>query len=66
MTDTSILFEETAIGPVGLRNRMAVAPMTRVSATEDGRATDQMARYYGLTDAERTTCSVMSVSVWGV
>lgn len=47
MTDTSILFEETAIGPVGLRNRMAVAPMTRVSATEDGRATDQMARYYG-------------------
>ena len=29
-------------------------------------AAPQMARYYGLTDAERTTCSVMSVSVWGV
>jgi 2,4-dienoyl-CoA reductase-like NADH-dependent reductase (Old Yellow Enzyme family) len=46
MSDTSILFQETAIGPVSLRNRMAVAPMTRVSATEDGRATEQMARYY--------------------
>ncbi|GGR78696.1 MULTISPECIES: oxidoreductase [Streptomyces] len=30
-----------------LRNRFAVAPMTRVSATEDGRATEQMAAYYG-------------------
>jgi hypothetical protein len=29
-------------------------------------AAPQMARYYGLTDAERTTCSVLSVSVWGV
>lgn len=29
-----------------LRNRFAVAPMTRVSATEDGRATPEMAEYY--------------------
>jgi 2,4-dienoyl-CoA reductase-like NADH-dependent reductase (Old Yellow Enzyme family) len=29
-----------------LRNRLAVAPMTRVSATEDGLATDAMRRYY--------------------
>ncbi|WP_433546399.1 NADH:flavin oxidoreductase [Streptomyces sp. CA-294286] len=30
-----------------LRNRFALAPMTRVSATEDGRATAEMAEYYG-------------------
>nr|WP_202484039.1 NADH:flavin oxidoreductase [Streptomyces sp. SID8359] len=29
-----------------MRNRFAVAPMTRVSATADGRATEQMAEYY--------------------
>lgn len=29
-----------------VRNRWGVAPMTRVSATEDGRATEAMARYY--------------------
>ncbi|MBD9484035.1 NADH:flavin oxidoreductase [Pseudomonas sp. PDM14] len=29
-----------------LRNRLAVAPMTRVSATETGHATQEMARYY--------------------
>jgi len=29
-----------------LRNRLAVAPMTRVTATEDGLATDTMRRYY--------------------
>lgn len=31
---------------LGLPNRLAVAPMTRVSATADGRATAQMADYY--------------------
>ncbi len=46
MTDTSILFQSTSIGSLQLENRMAVAPMTRVSATEDGCPTDQMARYY--------------------
>ncbi|NBA98470.1 NADH:flavin oxidoreductase [Pseudomonas sp. R5(2019)] len=34
------------IGNIQLKNRFAVAPMTRVSATEDGNATEQMARYY--------------------
>ncbi len=33
-------------GGLSLRNRLAVAPMTRVSATADGRATPQMADYY--------------------
>ena len=47
MSDASILFQTTTIGPLELRNRLAVAPMTRVSATEDGCATQQMAEYYG-------------------
>ena len=34
------------IGAVTLRNRVAVAPMTRVSATCDGRPTPQMSQYY--------------------
>ena len=34
------------IGDVTLRNRLAVAPMTRVSATPDGNATAEMADYY--------------------
>lgn len=34
------------IGGVQLSNRLAVAPMTRVSATESGSATTEMARYY--------------------
>ena len=34
------------IGDLRLRNRLAVAPMTRVSATEAGLATPEMARYY--------------------
>lgn len=34
------------IGNLRLRNRLAVAPMTRVSATEAGLATAEMARYY--------------------
>ena len=46
MADTSILFQPTEIGPLHLRNRLAVAPMTRVSASEDGRATPEMAAYY--------------------
>lgn len=35
-----------AINNLSIRNRLAVAPMTRVSATESGLATDIMARYY--------------------
>ncbi|BBY29995.1 tRNA-dihydrouridine synthase [Mycolicibacterium sediminis] len=34
------------IGAIALRNRLAVAPMTRVSATPDGLATAEMADYY--------------------
>jgi len=34
------------IGQLRLKNRFAVAPMTRVSATEGGNATETMARYY--------------------
>lgn len=41
------LFEALAIGRMALRNRLAVAPMTRVSATDGGCATGHMARYYG-------------------
>lgn len=40
------LFDEVQIGRLALKNRVALAPMTRTSATEDGRATDEMARYY--------------------
>ncbi|MFH7618045.1 oxidoreductase, partial [Pseudomonas syringae group genomosp. 7] len=34
------------IGQLNLKNRFALAPMTRVSATEQGCATHGMARYY--------------------
>jgi 2,4-dienoyl-CoA reductase-like NADH-dependent reductase (Old Yellow Enzyme family) len=40
------LFSTASIGTVTLRNRAAVSPMTRVSATEDGLATAQMVAYY--------------------
>ncbi len=40
------LFTATDINGVTLRNRWAVAPMTRVSASEDGSANNTMARYY--------------------
>ena len=46
MTDTSILFQSAQLGSLELKNRLAVAPMTRVSATEDGLATQAMADYY--------------------
>lgn len=40
------LFTPVKIGNVGLTNRAALAPMTRISAAEDGSATDRIARYY--------------------
>ena len=40
------LFDPLKIGQLEIRNRIAVAPMTRVSATEDGRATARMSDYY--------------------
>jgi len=44
--DTSALFSPIVINGCTVKNRIAVAPMTRISATEDGRATQTMARYY--------------------
>jgi len=56
------LFSTITIGGVTLRNRAAVSPMTRLSATEDGRATAAMVAYYerfahggwGLVETEAT------------
>ncbi len=45
-TSAHSLFSGTVINGLSLRNRFAVAPMTRVSATEDGTATERMASYY--------------------
>ncbi len=40
------LWSPVQLGSLKLGNRVALAPMTRVSATEDGNATDRMAAYY--------------------
>jgi 2,4-dienoyl-CoA reductase-like NADH-dependent reductase (Old Yellow Enzyme family) len=40
------LFSTVTIGTVTMRNRLVVAPMTRLSATDDGRVTDRMVAYY--------------------
>lgn len=40
------LFEPFESTNLALNNRIGLAPMTRTSATDDGEATDQMARYY--------------------
>ena len=44
--DTSALFAPIVINGHTVKNRLSVAPMTRVTATEDGRATETMTRYY--------------------
>ena len=44
--DTSALFAPTVINGHAVKNRLSVAPMTRISATQDGRATERMIRYY--------------------
>jgi 2,4-dienoyl-CoA reductase-like NADH-dependent reductase (Old Yellow Enzyme family) len=44
--DTSALFAPIVINGHIAKNRLSVAPMTRISATEDGRATETMTRYY--------------------
>jgi 2,4-dienoyl-CoA reductase-like NADH-dependent reductase (Old Yellow Enzyme family) len=46
MTKTNMLFEGIKIGNTTLDNRVALAPMTRTSATPEGEATTQMASYY--------------------
>ena len=45
-TDTSTLFAPIVINGHTVKNRLSVAPMTRITATEDGRATETMTRYY--------------------
>ncbi|MFU1783693.1 NADH:flavin oxidoreductase [Haloarcula japonica] len=40
------LFDETTLNELSLDNRVGLAPMTRVSATDDGRTTAEMAQYY--------------------
>ncbi|MFB6285726.1 MAG: tRNA-dihydrouridine synthase [Candidatus Bipolaricaulia bacterium] len=40
------LFSPLRLGPLAPANRTVVAPMTRTSATDDGRATAEMADYY--------------------
>ena len=44
--DTSPLFAPIIINGLTAGNRFCVAPMTRISATPDGRATETMTRYY--------------------
>ena len=44
--DTSALFTPIVINGHTVKNRLSVAPMTRISATQDGRATETMTRYY--------------------
>ncbi|EFG78456.1 NADH:flavin oxidoreductase / NADH oxidase family protein [Mycobacterium parascrofulaceum ATCC BAA-614] len=46
LTRYASLFTPTAIGEVGLANRIALAPMTRVSATAEGVPTDRIGTYY--------------------
>ncbi|MGW5212296.1 oxidoreductase [Streptomyces sp. NPDC004051] len=41
-----LLYTPFDLGGVRLGNRTALAPMTRISATEDGMVTDRNARYY--------------------
>src|ERR1700733_5455004 len=44
--DSSSLFSPIVINGHNVKNRLSVAPMTRITATEDGRATETMTRYY--------------------
>lgn len=46
MTRRQKLLEATRTENLAAKNRLGVAPMTRVTATEDGRATEAMTRYY--------------------
>jgi 2,4-dienoyl-CoA reductase-like NADH-dependent reductase (Old Yellow Enzyme family) len=46
MTDAHPALAATRFAGLDLRNRLAVAPMTRVSATADGLVTDDMRAYY--------------------
>ena len=47
MTETfKTLFSPIKLGPLSLRNRIAMAPLTRQMAEADGTPTDEMAAYY--------------------
>lgn len=46
MTDKNVLFDTVKLGNSNLLNRVGVAPMTRISATSEGLATEEMASYY--------------------
>ncbi|MGE7991672.1 NADH:flavin oxidoreductase [Pseudomonas sp. NPDC089554] len=46
MSAITRLFDPLNLGALALGNRLAVAPMTRVSATQSGDATARMAQYY--------------------
>ena len=46
MSSYSNLVAPFRISSMELRNRVALAPMTRISATDDGLVTEQMASYY--------------------
>lgn len=46
MPNLDPLWNSLRIGSSELPNRVALAPMTRVSASEDGHATERMASYY--------------------
>ena len=49
------LFDRYQLGALTLPNRVVMAPMTRVRATADGRATPSMATYY----AQRATAGLI-------
>jgi 2,4-dienoyl-CoA reductase-like NADH-dependent reductase (Old Yellow Enzyme family) len=44
--DTSALFTPIVVNGHSIKNRLAVAPMSRITAMPDGRATGTMTRYY--------------------
>ena len=46
LIDTSAFFAPIVINGHIVKNRLSVAPMTRISATQDGRATETMTRHY--------------------
>src|SRR5690349_20890778 len=46
MGGNSLLFEPINLGTTKLHNRVLLAPMTRVSANDDGTTSDRMREYY--------------------
>lgn len=66
------LLEPVKIGDLQLRNRIALAPMTRTRAEADGAPTDLMAEYYaqraaaGLVIAEATGVDISAIAWMGM